>query len=81
VTEVVAQVEFGGAQAQVSQRGQLQLYAGAAHLGRRAVHGVGDDHAATAVPAGQGDQMLGMIAHPKRRQVQPHSRPPTRGDP
>jgi hypothetical protein len=65
VTEVVAQVQFGGAQAKVNQGGQFQLSVGSAHFRRRIVHGVGDDHAAAVVPADQGDQMLWMIAHPK----------------
>jgi hypothetical protein len=77
VTEVAAQVELGGGQAKVSEVGQLQLDPGAADLWRRIVHGVGNDHAAGVITR-KGGQMLWMIAHPKRRQVQPHSRPPTR---
>jgi hypothetical protein len=50
LTEVTAQIEFGGAHAKVSQRGQLPLDPGAADLWRRIVHGVGDDHTAAAVP-------------------------------
>src|SRR6267142_2379087 len=61
LSEVVAQVELDGVEAKVSQRGELQLDASAAHIWRRIIHGVGDDHHAAAVLTDQGDQMFWMI--------------------
>ncbi len=61
-----------------SQRGQFQFDRRAAHIWRCIVHSVGDDHLAASVRTDQAHQMLRMIAHPKRRQVQPHNLPPTR---
>jgi hypothetical protein len=78
LVEVAAQVKLGGVQAEAFQRGQLQLDSSSAHTWWRIVHGVGDHHRAAAVLTDQGGQVLRMIAHPKRGQVQPHSRPPTR---
>jgi hypothetical protein len=76
--EVVTQVEFNGVEVKAGQRGLLPLHPSAAHIWRRIVHGVGDDHRTTAVLTRQGRQMLRMITHPKRRQVQPHSYLPPR---
>ncbi len=80
VAEVVAQVQLDRVKAQAGELGQLILHGVAAHPGRRRIHRVRDDHRAAPRLTGQRHQMLRMIAHPVRRQVQPHSSLPRSPD-
>jgi hypothetical protein len=76
LAKVLTQIELDAIKAQVSHRGQLTFQPAAAHIRGRIVQGIRDDHYVAAIATDEGCEVLWMVAHPKRRQVQPHRWPP-----
>ena len=72
VAEVVTQIQLGGSKTQPAQIGQLVLDPGAAHVSWRLIQCVRDDHRTATALAGQGYQVLRVVAQPERPQVEPH---------